>query len=57
LATFGVHYAEEIPVSVSEHYEVGAIGVHPIHAPGTERHEPLDFGLLFLFTGYREILT
>ena len=55
LATFGVHHAEEIPFGVSENYEVGAIGVQPIHAPSTERYEPLDFGLLFLFTGYVQV--
>src|SRR5215469_9515778 len=55
LATFGVHHAEQIPFCVSEHYEVGAIGVHPVHAPGTERYQPLDFGLLILFTCYVQV--
>jgi hypothetical protein len=51
LAAFSVHHAEEVPFGVSEHHEVGAFGVCPIHAPGTERYEPLDFGPLLLLAG------
>jgi hypothetical protein len=51
LATFGIHHTEEVPFGVREHHEVGAIGVYPIHVPGTERYEPLDFGPLLLLTG------
>jgi len=55
VVAFSAHRAAEVLFGVSEHHEVGTIGIDPIYEPGTERYEPLDFGPLLLFTGYVQV--
>lgn len=39
-------HAEEIPVGIGEHDEVGVGGVLPVDSPSAERDQTLDLGLL-----------